>query len=198
MNTWLVQPSHLGFALSVQSAIKAGNMQVREALRTNLDVPRLPWKRRMKRRAKCCSVKALWAYNETSISSSCALTVHEMLSRLPACHLYGPFGKSRRSAVIGNTSDRLSSFIVYLENKNAPEFVQTFPTSVFTKRLILCVWDDYLYADGHCIVIWPPSQQTARKKRWAVRDPWRVKGTAVSINRRQLKFVIAGCRWLIM
>jgi len=199
MREWIdTHPSHLGYAKSVREAVKAGDVMVREALRVHRGVPRLPWKKRMRRRAQCCSTKSLWAYDGTKVCSSRALTVDEMLSKLPkGVNLYGPFSPARRSAVIGNTRDRLSSFIVYLKKNDASEFVPIFDDSVFTKRLILCVWDSYLYVGGHCIAIWPPSHTTS-KKRWAVRDPWRIRGTAVSINRRQLKLVIAGCRWMIM
>jgi hypothetical protein len=181
-------------------------------------VPRLPYRWRMRRKAHSCSTLALWAYDGTRVrgGTRSQLTVSEMRAELGQdVRVVRRSALPQYSAMFGNTNDRRHAFLVYLRKEcdkiradlpSALTDVKGLPEEVWTKRMVLCLWDDYLYPGGHAVVIWPPRDDmklrerraAGKNDRWALRDPWRVSGTAVALNRRQLAMLLLGCEYILL
>lgn len=161
----------------------------------------------MRRKECCCAVLALWAYDGTRVAGGRKrlLSVHQMATKMGQnTRIYGPYDRPRHMGMFGLTEDRRHAFIVYLQSPSSLEREPPVP-ELWTRRLILVLWDDYLYKEGHAIAVWPPSEDKvcmqrrsqSLSERWAVRDPWGKTGRAFEVNKRQLGMLIAGSTYIL-
>ena len=168
---------------------------------------RIPYRKRMRRLERCCAVLALWAYDGTRVArgKKRRLSVYQMGAAMgPQTQIYGPCDRPRYMGIFGFTEDRQRAFIVYIQSPAGSDREPP-PVCMWSRRLILLLWDDFLYKDGHAIVVWPPSddrtfpqrRRLGLKDRWAVRDPWGKSGKAFGVNRRQLGMLIAGSTYIL-
>lgn len=159
--------------------------------------PDIPKMYRMGHKGYTCSIRALYAFNGTRVVGR-RLTVQQMAKALgPNMVVHRrPHDQVLYRGVFANTEDRLRGFVLYIKTKGAPlPTPNPQPAEWFDRRLILVTWDDLMYPEGHCVVIWPPTPELP--ELWSLRDPWRADGSAVSLKKRQLAMLLAGADYVL-
>mmetsp|Transcript_3765 Transcript_3765/g.5679 ORF Transcript_3765/g.5679 Transcript_3765/m.5679 type:complete len:193 (-) Transcript_3765:1541-2119(-) len=181
-------------------------------LETRCGVPDIPLQFRMGKKGFTCSIRALFAFNGTQVFKK-RLTPVEMARCLgPRARVVHFSGGSRphAKAVPLHSENRDCMYLAYVGSDGDSKTAQTQRTDSAvepvwrTRRVILVIWDEFVFPNGHCMVLWPPkdllpasSGTGSPPQRWALRDPWRCDGKAMALDATQVDLVVASASTLI-
>ncbi len=183
-------PKGVVYGASIQSIIRNNQQDASEKLNNypnNTIVPLLDAQFIMKLKDKTCTSCALFAFNGKRFPQM-EFTDSELLHHCNA-RSFTNDQSFAHYAIFSNSHDRKTGYLMYIHNpQSSIEFKPL--EEFFTNKLLVIIEDSFLYSDGHCMVILPP--HPCYPNMWALRDPFRVDGTAVALDKRQLVFLLAG------
>lgn len=153
-------------------------------------VPAIPRRNRMGRKARDCSLRALFAYDGT-VQKGDALTDMEIADAIGGTCVDNPL--QPYYAVVSYAKDRRQTHLVYVHDTDVLGDSSTCPVKpdVYRNKKMIATFSEPGLCDcGHALVIVPPHADLP--DTWCIRDPYRADGVGAAVNEQELLHLLSG------